>query len=293
MGDSAIMPSPLRRAKAHSASPQEATVATLKTAAFSELLEALTALSLRAGAAIRKADLSGGPRNKADGSPVTAADEAAEAVISEGLAQLAPSIPVISEEHASLAGPVQPFGANGCYFLVDPLDGTHEFIAGRDEYTVNIAVIANNTPILGVIAAPALGRVWRGLVGQGAQRIAISGGSRSPPDAIHTRQRSKHEPIIMLSRSHLEAATRAYVGRFTDAKLVQCGSSIKFCRLAEGTADLYPRLAPTREWDVAAGHAILTAAGGHVTAPDGAPLVYGTGQMVIPAFVANGDPEAP
>jgi 3'(2'), 5'-bisphosphate nucleotidase len=264
-------------------------VPTLDIAACSELIEALTALSLQAAGAIRTADLSGGPRNKADGSPVTAADEAAEAVIIEGLASLAPGIPVVSEESAADANPVQRLGANDSYFLVDPLDGTREFIAGRDEYTVNLAVITAGVPILGIIAAPALGLVWRGLIGRGAERRAILD-TKSAPDTIHVRQRPARGPVIMLSRSHLEARTRAYVERFPEATLVRCGSSIKFCRLAEGAADFYPRLAPTHDWDVAAGHAILAAAGGRITAPDDNPLAYGSKEALIPAFLAVADP---
>jgi 3'(2'), 5'-bisphosphate nucleotidase len=264
-------------------------VPTLDIAACSELIEALTALSLRAAAAIRMADLSGGPRIKADGSPVTAADEAAEVVICDGLAGLAPGIAIVSEERATATKPDQGLGANGSYFLVDPLDGTREFIAGRDEYTVNLAVITAGVPILGIIVAPALGLAWRGLVGRGAQRFAVLDGI-SPPEAIQVRPRPTDGPIIMLSRSHLEARTRAYVERFARATLVQCGSSIKFCRLAEGSADLYPRLAPTHDWDVAAGHAILAAAGGRVTTPDGSPLAYGTKEALIPSFLADAGP---
>lgn len=262
---------------------------TLDIAACSELIEALTALTLQAGAAIRLADLSNGPRSKADGSPVTAADEAAEAVMSEGLARLAPEIPIVSEERAAYAKPVERLGGNDSYFLVDPLDGTREFIAGRNEYTVNLAVITAGVPVLGIVAAPALGLVWRGIVGWGAQRLAVLD-ETSLPDAIHVRRRPERGPVIMLSRSHLEVRTRAYVERFAYATLVQCGSSIKFCRLAEGSADLYPRLAPTHDWDVAAGHAVLTAAGGRVTAPDGSPLAYGTNEALIPAFLADADP---
>jgi len=278
-------------AKRHGFSPvQEPAVPKLDTAACAGLMDALTALSAAAAAAIHDAADNGAVRSKVDDSPVTAADEAAEAVICEGLARLAPAVPVISEESAAREKPAAPSGEAASYFLVDPLDGTREFIAGRNEYTINIALISAGAPILGIITAPALGLAWRGIVGRGADRIEVAGNNISRPSVIHTRPRPMSGLVIMLSRSHLEARTRAYIDGFPQAKLVQCGSSVKFCHLAEGAADLYPRLAPTHDWDIAAGHAILEAAGGHVAAPDGTPLVYGTRELLIPAFLAFGDP---
>jgi 3'(2'), 5'-bisphosphate nucleotidase len=218
---------------------------------------------------------------------VTAADEAAEAIICNGLKRLAPDVPVISEERAAREKP-KPI-AGGSYFLVDPLDGTREFIAGRDEYTVNIALMTDGAPLFGIICAPALGDLWRGIVGRGAERLSFASPSEAPTP-IRTRPRPTSEAVVMVSRSHLEARTKSYVDSLPGAKLVQSGSSMKFCRLAEGSADVYPRLAPTHDWDIAAGHAILKAAGGSVTAPDGAPLVYGTDDLLIPAFLAWGDP---
>ena len=179
--------------------------------------------------------------------------------------------------------------AGGSYFLVDPLDGTREFIAGRDEYTVNIALMTDGAPLFGIICAPALGDLWRGIVGRGAERLSFASPTEAPT-RIRTRRRPKNEAVVVVSRSHLEARTKSYVDGLPGAKLVQSGSSIKFCRLAEGSADLYPRLAPTHDWDIAAGHAILKAAGGSVTAPDGASLVYGSNDLLIPAFLAWGDP---
>jgi 3'(2'), 5'-bisphosphate nucleotidase len=263
-------------------------VPTLDIATCAKLMDELTAVSVRAAQAIRDWSGKGGVRSKADGSPVTAADEAAEAVICDALKRLAPSVPIISEEQAEREKPQTPISESSCYFLVDPLDGTREFIAGRNEYTINIALMSAGAPILGIITAPAIGSMWRGIVGRGAERLALAGGAG--PSAIHTRPRPEDELVAMVSRSHLEARTRAFLDGFPQAKLVQCGSSIKFCRLAEGSADLYPRLAPTRDWDIAAGHAILKAAGGQVAAPDGAPLVYGTSNLLIPAFIAWGDP---
>ena len=257
----------------------------LDAAACAPLMEELTKLTAQAAETIL--DLASGSdvRTKADGSPVTAADEAAEAVICAGLQRLAPALPIISEEQAARQKPTAI--VRGSYFLVDPLDGTREFIAGRDEYTINIAVMSDGAPLLGIICAPALSLTWRGLVGRGADRIAAGDATPTP---IHTRPRPPHEVAIVVSRSHLDANTRAYVDRFPRAKLVQSGSSIKFCRVAEGAADIYPRLAPTRDWDIAAGHAILEAAGGGVTAPDGSPLHYATPDLLIPEFIASGQP---
>ena len=250
-------------------------------------MDELTKLTVRAAETIL--DLAGKAevRSKADGSPVTAADEAAEAVIRAGLQRLAPGLPIISEEQASRERPKAI--ERGSYFLVDPLDGTREFIAGRNEYTVNIALMSEGAPVLGIVCAPSLGDFWRGIVGGGADRLSLARAAAGPTP-IHARPRPPRDIAIVVSRSHLDARTRAYVGGFPEVKLVQCGSSIKFCRVAEGSADIYPRLAPTHDWDIAAGHAILIAAGGEVTAPDGSPLRYGTADLLIPAFIASGVP---
>ena len=260
---------------------------TLHAAACADLTDELTRIAEQAARAILGFATDAGLRSKADGSPVTAADEAAEAIIRDGLKRLAPAVPIISEEHAAREKPKPITG--GSYFLVDPLDGTREFIAGRDEYTVNIALMTDGAPLFGIICAPALGDLWRGIVGRGAERISLAHRSEAPTP-VHTRPRPKGEAVVLVSRSHLEARTKSYVDGLPGAKLMQSGSSIKFCRLAEGSADLYPRLAPTHDWDIAAGHAILKAAGGSVTAPDGAPLVYGSNDLLIPAFLAWGDP---
>ncbi len=260
-------------------------VPTSDFAAGADLMDVLTTISMSAAAAIRRCG-TGDVRIKADGSPVTAADEAAEAVIHDGLASLGPALPVISEERAERE---KPTVKSASYFLVDPLDGTREFIAGRDEYTINIGLVADGMPILGVITSPALGSIWRGIVGRGAERLEFSSAKVSPPQAIHTRPRPEGELRVMVSRSHLDARTRAYLDGLPRMQRVASGSAIKFCRLAEGAADLYPRLAPTRDWDVAAGHAILAAAGGSVVAPDGAALIYGSPGLRIPAFIAWGD----
>jgi 3'(2'), 5'-bisphosphate nucleotidase len=264
----------------------------LDAAACAEMMDTLTGIAIQASKAILEVAGSADVRRKDDGSPVTAADAASEAVICAGLERLAPSVPIISEEQTERP----QTSAGGSYFLVDPLDGTKEFISGRAEYTVNIAVVTDGVPLLGIVAAPAAGTAWRGIVGRGAERLPIAGGTiasgMNAPCAIHTRPRSGDEILIMVSRSHLDEHTKAYIGRFSQAKLVQCGSSVKFCRLAEGAADLYARLAPTHDWDIAAGHAVLAAAGGKVTAPDGAQLAYGSPELLVPAFLAWGDPKS-
>jgi len=256
------------------------------TAAAAALMDELTAISQRAAAAIKRVGETGDVRIKDDGSPVTPADEAAETVIRDGLADLDPALPIVSEEQAARERPRVDAGS---YFLVDPLDGTREFIAGRDEYAINIALVTDGTPLLGIINAPALGLIWRGVVGRGAERIAAASGAPAPPQAIHTRRRPAEGLVAVVSRSHLDAGTLAFLARFPGVRRIASGSAIKFCRVAEGAADIYPRLAPTHDWDVAAGDAIITAAGGRVVAPDGARLRYGTADLIIPGFIACGD----
>jgi 3'(2'), 5'-bisphosphate nucleotidase len=255
-------------------------------AGYADTLDALTAISIAAANAI-KGTLVGGIRVKADGSPVTSADEAAEAVIADGLARLGHSLPVISEESSEAAA--RP-AESECYYLVDPLDGTKEFIAGRDEYTVNIALLSKGAPVLGVITAPALGLIWRGVVGRGAERLEFVGQKALSPQPIHSRLAPADDLIVVVSRSHLDAPTEAYLRHLPHTRRIGSGSSLKFCRLAEGVADHYPRLGPTMDWDIAAGHAVLAAAGGVVTDPDGSPLKYGTPGLRIPSFLAWGDP---
>jgi 3'(2'), 5'-bisphosphate nucleotidase len=257
------------------------------------LMEPLTDLVVQAGAAILGINrLAMRVDGKADGSPVTEADLAADRIISEGLARLAPHIPSLSEERVDLAR--LPY--EGSFFLVDPLDGTKEFVAGRAEFTVNLALLSHGTPLLGIIGAPALGLIWRGLVGQGAQRLTMREGFSRVTEPIHTR---KHPPrgapwIAAISRSHLDSRTEAFIAERPGACRQVLGSAVKFGRVAEGGADIYPRLAPTSEWDVAAGHALVTAAGGRITDAHGKALQFGTGAhgFIVPEFIAWGDPEA-
>ena len=253
------------------------------------LTAALTALVARASAAILAiAPAALQTRLKADRSPVTAADEAADAVIADGLAQLLPGVAVVSEERAHPTS-----GLDGTFVLVDPLDGTKEFVAGRDEYTVNVAIIVAGVPIAGFIAAPALGLLFRGIVGRGAERLVLGAtGAAADPVAIHCRANPAGPLVAAMSRSHLDADTVALLDRLGVGGRITCGSSLKFCRLAEGAADVYPRLSQTSEWDIAAGHAIVTAAGGLMTAPSGEPLRYGraAADFKVPGFVVWGDP---
>lgn len=261
------------------------------------LMEALTDLVVRAGDAILAVNRASMKIDgKIDGSPVTEADLAADRIIAEGLARIIPGIPTLSEERADLAKP--PY--HGSFFLIDPLDGTMEFVADRSEFTVNLALVTNGTPLLGIIGAPALGLVWRGLVGQGAERLTI--GEKSMTEPIHTRPFPKRGApwIAAVSRSHLDNGTETFIANRPRAIRKTLGSAIKFGWVAEGSADIYPRLAPTCEWDVAAGHAIVTAAGGKITDAQGGDLQFGGGcqslrgkqGFIVPEFIAWGDPSA-
>jgi 3'(2'), 5'-bisphosphate nucleotidase len=257
------------------------------------LMEPLTDLVIRAGAAILAVDRRAMKvEGKTDGSPVTQADMAADHIIGEGLVRLIPAIPAISEERVHLAQSPCP----ASFFLIDPLDGTKEYVAGRNEFTVNLALVSNGTPLLGIIGVPALGLIWRGLVGQGAQRLTTSGSTAAGAEAIQTRRMPPDGSpwIAAVSRSHGDARTEAFIDGRPGATRLELGSAVKFGRIAEGGADIYPRFAPTCEWDVAAGHAIVTAAGGMVTDMEGAALRFGTGakDFIVPGFIAWGDPAA-
>lgn len=280
------MKSPMNEARASAPTIDRDTAAAL--------MEPLTDLVVRAGAAILAVNRSAMKIDgKLDGSPVTEADLAADRIIGEGLAKLAPDIPALSEERVH---PVKP-PYHGSFFLIDPLDGTKEFVAGRDEFTVNLALVTNGTPLLGIIGAPALGLIWRGIVGRGAERLALDDNmSLGAAEPIRTR---KHPApgapwIVAVSRSHGDDRTEAFISARPGAVRQMLGSAVKLGRVAEGGADIYPRLAPTSEWDVAAGHAIVTAAGGRITDGKGAALQFGTGRQgfIVPEFIAWGDPAA-
>lgn len=208
---------------------------------------------------------------KADGSPLTMADLAAETVIAAGLASAFAGVPVISEERAANTSGLGSRGET--YLLVDPLDGTKEFVNRTHEFTVNIAVIADRRPVAGVVFAPALDRLWLGAVGAGATLVDRRAGAAPTP--ITVRPRPAAGMVAVASRSHLDEETKAFLATLGIADRRSIGSSLKFCLVAEGSADVYPRFGPTMEWDTGAGQAVVEAAGGRVTQPDGSAFLYG------------------
>jgi len=223
---------------------------------------------------------------KADNSPLTSADLAAHHVIAQGLKRLTPNIPVVSEEDAASLSHRQP---DGRFWLIDPMDGTKEFISRNGEFTVNIALIDQGVPVFGVVYAPVPDQMYWGSAQSGAFceqagqvrsiRVAASVG----PDALCR---------VLASKSHLNLETSAFIARLGRHALVQAGSSLKFCRIAEGQADVYPRLAPTCEWDTAAAQAVLEAAGGFVYDLAGVRLAYGKPDVLNPSFIAASVPMA-
>jgi 3'(2'), 5'-bisphosphate nucleotidase len=256
------------------------------------LLPALVAIAAEAGARI--VEVRSRPHavsEKGDGSPLTEADLAAEAVIAAGLARAAPGVAVVSEEDAARADP--PAGA--AFLLVDPLDGTREFLGPSGEFTVNIALVEDGSPVCGVVYAPALGRIWQGARGAGASAAAMAPGADPTGLAwvpIRARPRPATGLVAVASRSHLDKDTEGFLATLPVGDRRSIGSSLKFCLVAEGEADVYPRLAPTMEWDTAAGQAVLEAAGGRVATPEGAPFRYGKAQDGFRngPFVAWGGP---
>ena len=232
---------------------------------------------------------------KADESPVTAADREAEAVLVAAIATAAPGVPIVAEE-AVAAGRLPTLGA--AFFLVDPLDGTREFIAQRGEFTVNIALVQDGMPAFGIVYAPASEELYVTLAPDAAAmaRAAPRDTSISLDDInlapIRTRAPDPAGLVALVSRSHATPETEDFLARFTIASRTSAGSSLKFCCIARGAADIYPRVGPTMAWDTAAGHAVLSAAGGSVTTLDGQPLRYGTSAATLrnPDFVAWGTP---
>lgn len=251
----------------------------MTTANDEVLAQAIFAIAIDAGDEIQK--ICRGPldaRSKPDDSPVTAADLAADRIIVRALLALAPDIPIVSEESA----PDAPIAANR-FWLVDPLDGTRELLAGRGEYTVNIALVRNGAPVLGVVHAPTLGHTY---FASGPERAFFA--ERGAPQPISARKPNPSALVAVASRSHRDAATDEYLRAHPVAETTSIGSSLKFCLLAKGEADLYPRFGRTMEWDTAAGHAVLAAAGGSVTTLDGADLRYGKAGLENPAFICRG-----
>lgn len=250
------------------------------------LLEEIAAATRDAGGAILELVARGfSVEHKDDLSPVTEADRAAELIILAALARSAPGVPVVAEEEVA-AGRIPEIGDT--YFLVDPLDGTKEFIRGGDDYTVNIGLISDGVPLLGAVFAPARGTLHAGLVGEGAW-VEDSSGRRQ----ISTRQRGEAITAVA-SKSHFNQPTADYLAEAVgECSYAGIGSSLKFCIVAEGSADIYPRLSPTSEWDTAAAHAVLLAAGGRVDGPDGDPLRYGKRAFLNRGFVATSGWKAP
>jgi 3'(2'), 5'-bisphosphate nucleotidase len=242
------------------------------------LLHGLIALALDAGRVILEFYEGGAKVTlKPDASPVTSADLAAEAIILAGLKSLAPEIPVIAEE--AVARGAMPKAARQ-FFLVDPLDGTKEFISRNGEFTVNIALIEAGQPVAGVVYAPAIGRLFWGEQGKGAAEIVVADPKAQEPPREGRRIAAQlavtGAPIkVVASRSHRDGETDRFLASLGDCEIVSAGSSVKFCLVASGEAQLYPRFGRTMEWDTAAGHAVLAAAGGTVVTADSAPLLYG------------------
>ncbi|HQR24570.1 MAG TPA: 3'(2'),5'-bisphosphate nucleotidase CysQ [Steroidobacteraceae bacterium] len=221
---------------------------------------------------------------KADDSPITRADRAAHDILAARLALLAPAIPMLSEEaEAAHAHAVR--GGWRELWLVDPLDGTKEFIGRNGEFTVNVALVRDHEPVLGVVAAPALGVTYFAARGHGAWCTQAGG----EPKPIHVRPAA--DPLVVVgSRSHRGASLDGLLARLGPHEMRPMGSALKFCLVAEGAADFYPRLGPTSEWDTAAAQAVLEVAGGAVTALDGAPLRYNARDTLLnPHFIAYGD----
>ena len=250
------------------------------------LLDDIAEAAREAGAAILEIVVRGFDiEQKGDLSPVTEADRAAELIILAALARAAPGVPVIAEEEVA-AGRIPAHG--GTFFLVDPLDGTKEFVRGGDDYTVNIALVVDGSPVVGTVFAPATGRLHGGIAGKNAW---LDEGQGRKAIACRT---CPSPPIVVASKSHFTQNTSDYLALAAPGCGYEAvGSSLKFCIVAEGRADLYPRLSPTSEWDTAAGHAVLLGAGGSVVGPDGGPLHYGKPAFLNRAFVATGGWEAP
>lgn len=254
-----------------------------------DIYPAVIALARQAGAAIL--DIYRQPsvavQYKADDSPVTQADLAAHRLIVAGLAAITPQIPVVSEEDSASHG-VRLGG--GLYWLIDPLDGTKEFVARRDEFTVNIALMADGFPRWGVVHAPALNQTFWGGANDGAwqdvnaqvEGLSTSRGLDGAEQTLCWR--------VVASKSHMNADTLAFIEQLGSCVLVRAGSSLKFCRIAQGQADIYPRLSPTCEWDTAAAQAVVEGAGGQVLDLDGQRLRYGKPEVLNPSFVAFAPP---
>ncbi len=224
-------------------------------------------------------------QTKSDTSPLTLADEDSEKVILAGLARLVPQIPAVSEEAVARGEAGQWSEAPPRFWLVDPLDGTREFVSRNGEFSINIALIADRRPVLGVVHAPVPAVTWAA-AGPGTAAVWRQG---QPPQPIHTRRTPSAGAVVLESRSHGDRSVLdAYLAETKVAERRPCGSALKFGVLAEGEADLYPRFGPTMEWDTAAGHAVLDAAGGSIETLSGKLLLYGKPGFRNPDFIAHG-----
>jgi len=256
------------------------------TAEPNALAAAVEQIAAEAGQAIMSVYTAGDVRrwSKSDASPLTEADLRAQRLIADALARLTPDLPVLSEEAPDIAYSERQRWAR--YWLVDPLDGTREFLARNGEFTVNIALIDGHDPALGVVNVPVSGRSYLGIPGQGAWRRE----GTAPGQAIRVRSPAPSPVRVVGSRSHRGASLDAFLARLPDHELIGVGSALKFCLVAEGAADVYPRLGPTSEWDTAAAQAVVTAAGGQVRTLSGEPLAYNAKPSVEnPYFVCYGD----
>jgi 3'(2'), 5'-bisphosphate nucleotidase len=262
-----------------------------ETSDNAHLVQGFAALASRAGAAILACRGTKG-RLKPDGSPVCAGDQQAEDIILAGLRELAPGLPVVSEESFDAATATAP----DLFILVDPLDGTREFLSGSDDFTVNIAVIRDGRPVLGCLYAPAHEALW--LANGDARRFRLTAGAplASAGAGAPARTRPWHQgsAIALTSHSHVSAADRALVARFGAQQARGLGSSLKFALIASGEADLYPRTGRIMAWDIAAGHAVLAAAGGDLVSLEGAALDYRRlgASFAQHGFIAVGDTRA-
>jgi 3'(2'), 5'-bisphosphate nucleotidase len=257
------------------------------TLRLAEIEPMLRDLALAAGRRILeiRAGVELGARAKADDSPVTEADLAADRLVAGGLARRFPGIPAVTEENAASH---RQTGLRR-FFLVDPLDGTKEFLRREGEFTVNIALIEDGVPVAGVVYAPAVGRLFRTRAGAALEERIGPDGTPLPGSqrAIHVAVPDNEALVVVASKSHRDKATDDYIARYRVARFTSAGSSLKFCLLAAGEADFYPRLGRTMEWDTAAGHAVLRAAGGQVIRfDDHRPLTYGKPGYENPYFLA-------
>ncbi|HET8802320.1 MAG TPA: 3'(2'),5'-bisphosphate nucleotidase CysQ [Marinobacter sp.] len=218
---------------------------------------------------------------KEDQSPITAADLASHDIIVRGLRSISHDIPILSEEGKEIPWEERKHWRR--FWLIDPIDGTRDFTQRTGEFTVNIALIENGEPILGVVTAPALHEAYWGLKGEGAHKRDRNGKVRRIQVAEPKAARR-----VVASKNHLNDDTLAFIDSLGEHELVQAGSSLKFCRIAEGHADIYPRLGPTCEWDTGAAQAVLMAAGGKVQTLGGEPLTYGKQDVLNPYFIASG-----